>query len=237
MRFRAVATDYDGTIAHEGRVEPSLVGLLKAVRTSGRKLLLVTGRELPSLKDVFPRFAVFDLIVAENGALLYNPATNEKESLSDPIPATFIRELRQRRVAPLSLGHGIVATWRSFEDVVVETISDLGLDLQAIPNKDSIMVLPAGINKRTGLKAALSKLKLPASTVVGLGDAENDEDFLRFCGLSVAVANALKSVKRRADVVTQGEEGRGAAEILEALLADGLEEYLEDQALAPRRSL
>ena len=233
MRFRAVATDYDGTIAHEGSVDPSLVSLLKEVRASGRKLLLVTGRELPDLRSVFPRFKVFDLIVAENGALLYNPSTNEQDLLSDPIPAGFVRELRKRRVSPLGLGHGIVATWRSFEDAVVETIADLGLDLQAIPNKASIMILPAGVNKGTGLKFALGKLKLAANSVVGLGDAENDHDFLELCGCSVAVANALDSVKRRVDIVTQGEEGCGAAEILEALIADDLAGCLESRVSGP----
>jgi hydroxymethylpyrimidine pyrophosphatase-like HAD family hydrolase len=61
--------------------------------------------------------------------------------------------------------------------------------------------------------------------VVGLGDAENDIAFLRLCGRSVAVANALDSVKESADIVTHGEEGRGAAEILQALLAEDLAGY------------
>lgn len=225
MRFRAVATDYDGTIAHDGRVEPSVVRLLEAVRSSGRKLILVTGRHLPELRSVFPRLRVFDLIVAENGALLYDPATGQEELLSETIPAGFIRELQNRGIAPLSLGRGIVATTRSQERAVLEAIRDLGLDLQVIPNKDSVMVLPAGINKGMGLKTALRELGISAHNLVGLGDAENDHDFLRLSECSVAVANALDSVKKRADIVTQGEDGQGASEILRALLADDLAGY------------
>jgi hydroxymethylpyrimidine pyrophosphatase-like HAD family hydrolase len=222
MRFRAVATDYDGTIADDGRVEPSVVRLLEAVRASGRKLILVTGRHLPDLRSVFPRLRVFDLVVAENGALLYDPATGQEELLSETIPAGFIAELQNRGVTPLSLGRGIVATRRSQERAVLDAIRDLGLDLQVIPNKDSVMVLPAGINKGTGLKAALRELGISAHNLVGLGDAENDDDFLRLCECSMAVANALDSVKKRVDIVTHGEDGQGASEILRALLADDL---------------
>jgi len=225
VRFRAVATDYDGTLAHEGRVDPSLVRLLQSVRASRRKLLLVTGRHIPDLRSVFPYTSIFDLVVGENGALLHDPATGEEKLLSEPVPRTLVAELRRRRVVPLSLGRGIVATWRSQEASVLDAISNLGLDLQVIPNKGSIMVLPAGVDKGSGLKAALRKVGVSADKVVGLGDAENDIAFLRLCGCSVALANALESVKESADIVTEGEEGRGAAEILQALLDDDLAGY------------
>ncbi len=57
------------------------------------------------------------------------------------------------------------------------------------------MVLPAGVNKASGLAAALARLQLSPLNVVGIGDAENDHAFLRACGCAVAVANALLMVK------------------------------------------
>jgi hypothetical protein len=45
MRYLALACDYDGTLASEGRVAPETVGALERLRASGRRLLLVTGRE------------------------------------------------------------------------------------------------------------------------------------------------------------------------------------------------
>ena len=96
MRFRAVATDYDGTLAHEGRVEPSLVRLLQSVRASGRKLILVTGRHMPELRSVFPYSSVFDLVVGENGALLHDPATGKEELLSEPVSRKLVAELQRR---------------------------------------------------------------------------------------------------------------------------------------------
>jgi len=55
--------------------------------------------------------------------------------------------------------------------------------------------------------------------VVGIGDAENDEAFLAICGLGVAVANALNSLKARADQVTRGENGTGVREVIESLIS------------------
>ena len=83
MRFLALATDYDGTLATRGRVDAIVLPALDRLRASGRKLLLVTGRELHDLLNVFPEAALFDRVVAENGALLYRPSTKEEVALCD----------------------------------------------------------------------------------------------------------------------------------------------------------
>ena len=67
MRFHALATDYDGTIAHHGVVDDATIAALERARKSGRKLILVTGRELPDLLATFPRIDLFDRAVMENG--------------------------------------------------------------------------------------------------------------------------------------------------------------------------
>jgi hydroxymethylpyrimidine pyrophosphatase-like HAD family hydrolase len=105
---------------------------------------------------------------------------------------------------------------------VVEAIRELGLNHQVIFNKESVMVLPAGVNKATGLLAALDELGLSPDHVVGVGDAENDLVFLSRCGCGVAVANALPMLKREADFVTTSEAGQGVVELIDELLADDL---------------
>src|ERR1700736_6118180 len=98
----------------------------------------------------------------------------------------------------------------------------MGLELQVIFNKDAVMILPSGINKGTGVKAALDELGLSTHNTVGVGDAENDHAFLGICECSVAVGNALPALKERADVVTGHTHGAGVEEIIEQLLADDL---------------
>jgi len=222
MRYFALATDYDGTLAHDGVVSPATITALEQLRATGRKLILVTGRELADLLRAFPRLDLFDRVVAENGALIVTPATREEQLLAEPPPAAFVAALQAQGVAPLSVGRVIVATWHPNEAMVLNTIRDLGLEHQVIFNKGAVMVLPPGINKAAGLGAALEQLGLSAHNVVGVGDAENDHAFMRLCECSVAVANALPMIQQRADYVTRGDHGAGVAELIARIIADDL---------------
>jgi HAD superfamily hydrolase (TIGR01484 family) len=230
MRYRALACDYDGTLAADGRVAPQTLAALEQLRASGRQLLLATGRELDDLIAVFPHVSLFDRVVAENGAVLYHPAQQETRLLSAPAPEALIRALRARGVAPLSTGRVIVATWQPQETVVLEVIRELGLELQVTFNKGAVMVLPAGVTKATGLAAALRDLGLSPHNIVGVGDAENDHAFLHLCECAAAVANALPAVRDGADLITRAANGAGVVELIERLLATDLSE------VAPRLS-
>jgi len=222
MRFHVLATDYDGTIAHHGLVDGATQEALARVRATGRKLVLVTGRELVDLQKVFPDLEQFDAIVAENGAVVYQPAKRARRLLGERPPEAFARRLREQGVAPLSEGEVIVATWQPHESITLETIRELGLELQVIFNKGAVMVLPSGINKAVGLRAALEDLGLSPHNAVGVGDAENDHAFLTVCECSVAVANALPSLKERADLVTALDHGAGVSELIQRLIDSDL---------------
>jgi HAD superfamily hydrolase (TIGR01484 family) len=222
MRFKALATDYDGTLAHDGRVAAATLEALGRLRQSGRRLVLVTGRELDELLRIFPHVDRFDHVVVENGALLYRPADRQQKLLAPPPPPVFIETLRRRGVQPLSVGRAIVATCEPHHHTVLEVIRQFGLELHVIFNKGSVMVLPSGVNKATGLAAALHELGLSLRQTVGVGDAENDQSFLASCGCAVAVANALPAVQAAADLVTRAAEGAGVVEVIDRLLADDL---------------
>jgi hydroxymethylpyrimidine pyrophosphatase-like HAD family hydrolase len=222
MRFHVLATDYDGTIAHHGMVDAATQDALARVRATGRKLILVTGRELADLQKVFPNLELFDAIVAENGAVIYQPANRTQRLLGEPPPAAFAESLRAQGVAPLAVGEVIVATWQPHEAATLETIRALGLELQVIFNKGAVMVLPSGINKAVGLRGALDDLGLSPHNAVGIGDAENDHAFLTVCECAVAVANALPSLKERADLVTEADHGAGVTELAERLITSDL---------------
>jgi hydroxymethylpyrimidine pyrophosphatase-like HAD family hydrolase len=127
MFFVALATDYDGTLARNGIVALETIEALARVRESGRKTLLVTGRDLPDLRRVFDRLDLFDLVVAENGALLFDPARNQEHPLAEPPPAALVERLRELGVSPLSVGRTIIATWEPNEGLVLEAIRSLAL--------------------------------------------------------------------------------------------------------------
>ena len=174
MRFRVLACDYDGTIASQGILDAETVESLRSLRESGRRAVLVTGRILDELLDICDDVDVFDLAVVENGALLYNPATGRQRLLAPTLPARFVDALQAHAVTPLSVGRAISPPGSPFESVVVRTIHEMELDLQIVFNKHSVMVLPASVNKATGLSTALEMLGETAEATVAVGDAEND---------------------------------------------------------------
>lgn len=222
MRYRALATDYDGTIAHDGVVDDATVQALQQAREAGLKLVLVTGRELSSLFNTFAHPDAFDRIVAENGAVLYEPGTKEVRTLASPPPPALIDMLQSGQV-PLEIGHSIVATVTPHEHAVLEAIRALKIEWHVIFNKHAVMALPADVTKATGLTVALRELDVSAEETIGVGDAENDQSFLRLVGLSAAVANALAEVKALADVTTGGRRGEGVRELIEQLLGGHLD--------------
>src|SRR6266852_8886691 len=227
MRYLVLACDFDGTLASDGTVSPDSLSALLRLRDSGRKLILVTGREIEDLLPIFPDVTVFDRVVGENGGVLYRPATREQRTLGEPPSVDFVSALRRRGISPLSVGHCVVSTWRPHETAVLETIRDLGLELQVIFNKGAVMVLPSGVNKATGLEAALLELGLSPHNCVGVGDAENDHAFIRLCECGVAVANALPLVQERADWVTPSRNGQGCVELIDKLIAHDLADLEE----------
>jgi hydroxymethylpyrimidine pyrophosphatase-like HAD family hydrolase len=222
MRYLALVVDYDGTLASHDTVADETVRAIERLRTSGRRAILVTGRRLHDLLAVFGHPRAFDLIVAENGAVVYDPGTREEATLANPPSKRFLRELRARGVQPLEIGQVVVATSDPHRATVQDVVWELGLEAQVICNRGAVMVLPAGVNKATGLEYALHKLGLSRHEVAGIGDAENDHSFLARCECAVAVANAIPSIREAAAFVTRAENGDGVIELIDELIADDL---------------
>ncbi|WP_068689397.1 HAD-IIB family hydrolase [Thermobifida halotolerans] len=224
MRYHVLACDYDETIAHGGRVDDATVTALEHLSRSGRRLVMVTGRRLDDLFGVFDHVDLFDMVVAENGGVLYDPGRRDRRPLAERPPAEFVERLRRHGVSPLAVGEVVVATREPHDRTVLDAIRELGLELQVIYNKGAVMVLPPGVNKASGLAAALRRLEFSPHSTVAVGDAENDHAMLHMCECAVAVAGALEAVKRTSDLVLERPDGEGVAELVDRLLATDLAE-------------
>jgi phosphoglycolate phosphatase (TIGR01487 family) len=222
VRYRALACDYDGTLATDSRIPPPVLHSLESLRGTGRKLILVTGRQLLDLMTLIPNIQLFDRIVAENGAVLYRPASDQEITLAVPPSTSFLNALAAHHVQPLQFGRVIIATHTPQELEVVKVIKELGLEMTLSFNKGGVMILPAGVNKGSGLTVALAELGLAPEQVVAVGDAENDHTLLEASGVRVAVANAVPALKQHAQIVTTQPAGEGVRELIEELIANDL---------------
>lgn len=215
MILHALAVDYDGTVAEHGQVDETTKTALARVRESGRRLLLVTGRMLPDLRTVCPDVdRMFDAIVAENGGLLYLPARREVRTLGDPPESGLVEALRRRHVR-FDLGRAIVATDAPYAEAALAAVREAGVERTLVFNRGSLMLLPGGVTKGTGLLAALGTLELSPHNLAGIGDAENDHALLALCECAVAVADAIGALRERADHVTRGKGPAGVVEFIE----------------------
>jgi hydroxymethylpyrimidine pyrophosphatase-like HAD family hydrolase len=211
--FLALATDGDGTLVRGGQVGQETVRALVRLRQSGIKIILTTG-ETPRDFKQFPHHELFDFIVAENGGLLYDPATRKEQSLGDAPPPELLRALRRRGIHPIKKGRVIISTECTYEKAVIEVLKDMANDRTVFRNRHSIMILPSHINKATGLETALRQFRLTPQQVVGVGDAENDIPLIKSCGLGVALHNAVPQLKKHADLVMRHGTGAGVVELI-----------------------
>jgi hydroxymethylpyrimidine pyrophosphatase-like HAD family hydrolase len=221
LPYPLLATDFDGTLAHNAAVSSLTIVAVERFRRSGRKLVLVSGRILRDLQGVFDRLDLFDRVVVENGATMYQPETRQERRLAGPVPRKLLEALRARNI-PFDTGRCILATREPHQDDVVAAIRESGLPYEVIFNKGAVMILPAGVNKGTGLECALQELAIPEGDVVAVGDAENDEGMFSVADFAVAVANALPRLRRRAHLVTRHAASEGVQELIELILNDEL---------------
>jgi hydroxymethylpyrimidine pyrophosphatase-like HAD family hydrolase len=221
--FKVVAVDLDGTLASGGNLAPEAVAAIDQARRDGLIVVLATGRIGAELRTEFPRIADHvDALVLENGAVVVSDG--ETYALAPPVDRALDDALANRGV-PYRRGEVLVAVDREHAAAVVEVIGELGMDYQVIRNRAALMVLPAGVTKGTGLDALLAKMNLSPHNTVAVGDAENDLSLLGVAEIGAAVADAVPSVRRSADVVLDEPDGAGVAALLTGPYLSGAQRW------------
>ncbi|QNM06355.1 Cof-type HAD-IIB family hydrolase [Qiania dongpingensis] len=79
-------------------------------------------------------------------------------------------------------------------------------------------ILPAGIDKGTGLQRTMDHLKIPREAVISCGDYDNDIPMNEAAGFGVAMENGCPRIKELADFVTLSNEQDGVAEVIEKFM-------------------
>lgn len=220
MHISVLATDFDGTISQGDRLAPEAGRALRRWRETGRFAVLVSGRSFEFLRDLQEREQAFDLIVAENGAVLYNAQTDEMRLPFGQVPGDLLDTLARLGV-PLWRGIAIGGTTTRYDDAMWVACRELGLAVHVETNRNEVMLLPPGVSKGAGVLNLLRGEGLSPRNLLAFGDAENDHSLLQMAEVKVAVANAVEGLKSIADYVTAEPGPAGVADFIERYLLDG----------------
>jgi hydroxymethylpyrimidine pyrophosphatase-like HAD family hydrolase len=216
-RFRAIATDGDGTLLRGGHISRRTIAALQRWRDAGGKLVLVTGENARQLRQ-FPHADLFDRIVGENGAIVLTSKKGHDRKLCGRPPKRLVQALKRAHVWPLKRGHCILQAEFDQEETIERVLGQVKTNWHLARNRKEVMVVHKGITKATGVVAALKELGLSPRETIGIGDAENDGPLLSACGLAVAVHNAVPLLRPKADIITRGSYGKGVVEVIDQVL-------------------
>ena len=204
MKLSVLALDYDGTVARDDRLDPSVRDAIAEARRRGIAVMLVTGRNLVDLRRVAGDLHFVDGVVAENGALVHFPDSGVTTPLTPPIPPAFLTRLREKDI-PFQAGQSIVDADADVAARMLAVIRELELPIVLVFNRSRVMALNQGISKATGLSAALEMLRASPRNAVAIGDAENDHELLRLAEVGAAVEWGSRSLQAAADLVIAGD--------------------------------
>jgi hydroxymethylpyrimidine pyrophosphatase-like HAD family hydrolase len=203
VTLSTVALDYDGTVAIGDVIAAPVRHAIAEARRHGFVIALVTGRLLSELRRVAGELHFVDVVVAENGAVVYHPGNERTFTTAPDIPQPFVDELR-RRAIPFTAGQCLIDADAGEAMRILEVIRAMELALVLIFNRSRVMVTAQGVSKATGLHRALTLLRLSPRNMLALGDAENDFEMLRLAEVGVAVGWGSHALQAAADAVLPG---------------------------------
>lgn len=213
MYCRAIACDFDGTCATDGKLAPEAAAALGQARAQGIVTLLVTGRVLQDIQACCADLSMFDAIVAENGAVVWVRAGDRTLYLGAPASEHFLGALRAHGI-PFHTGAIILGTWATHTPEVIRLIRELGSDTQLVFNRDALMLLPSGVNKASGVGRALEEMGRSERSLIAFGDAENDIPMLQAAEIAVAARGSVRGLMAHADDYLALPGGAGIAHYL-----------------------
>jgi hydroxymethylpyrimidine pyrophosphatase-like HAD family hydrolase len=218
MKFCVLAVDYDGTIAQSGEAHPAVLKAIQEARSRGIAVVLVTGRILSDLKQAAGDLSIFDAVAAENGAVLAFP--NGRTRLLGRRPSSDLLDELCRLNIEFRLGDCVLEAEASSAPRILNVIQRLQFPLVLAFNRSRVMLLPQGISKATGLRAALDTLRLSLHNCIAIGDAENDFDLLEAAEIGVAVQWGSKSLFEIADEILPGAGPEDVAHYIRRVIED-----------------
>ncbi len=242
-----VLTDIDDTLTHEGAIEPEALAALASLQEAGIPVIAITGRPM-GWSEPFARTWPMRAIVAENGAvaLFMHEGALQREYAQDAATRTHnakrLGEVAQRVLREVPGATLARDSAGRVTDIAVDHSEFAQLDEAAIGRVVALM-------KAEGMNATVSSihvngwfgthdkwsgarwivqrllardLEAERERWLYVGDSTNDQLMFEHFPASVGVANLMRFAAQLHTWpawITEGERGRGFAEVARRLLA------------------
>jgi len=223
LRYRALATDVDGTLTKKGcGISLEAIRAIRDLEGRGIPVILASARPFPVLNILREYIWCSGAVICENGG--HVEYRGKVRILGDRANG-----LKAYRLLRESLGGPVVEAWTNKYNIVdvalnrtiprpeVQRVVGALPSLKLLDSGFFYHIMPSDIEKGMGLRAAVELMGIEASDVVAIGDSEVDMDLLRAAGFGVAVCDSSEDLKAVADLVTEGPDGEGFCEAVRKL--------------------
>ena len=224
MKKKTFAVDIDGTITENGggRIHLDALGALRQLTKMGHNVIFVTGRSSVEgfLLSVFG--GTTKIAVGENGGCITFDSNEhlllgniEECKKAYHVIKNNIKDVQEKPVFPRMTE---IVLDRTFDlDVAKKLLSENNLDVELSDSQYAYHINSPGINKGTGFSKIMKKLSLSSEDVISIGDSATDVPLFKVSKTSIALGNALESVKSEATMVVSAKAGDGVLEALDKL--------------------
>ena len=214
--------DIDGTLTRPDTwgIDPRVFDPLRAWNAP---ILIATGKAFPYPVALCHFAGVPELVVAENGGVVYTGEdvyVTTSRDRPDAVVEAYIE-------AGYDLGWGPEDTINRWRETEVAIARDQPREpLETIAAKYGLEVVDTGYayhvkdpkqKKGVGVETLARHVGVDLETAVAVGDSENDVSTFEVVGRSFAVANADDAAKGAADEVLDGAHADGTLAVLERL--------------------
>ncbi len=218
MKVLALAIDIDGTITHRDRSLSCRA--VKALRKLRIPVILSTGNISCFARTAAKLIGVSDMVICENGGVVRFSYDGEDIVLGDKKKcvraAKKLSEYFDLEFLDEEYRKSEVCIRRTFPAEEARKIID-GMGVKLLDSGYAYHIVDEKISKGFALKYMAKKIGIDVKNFLAIGDSENDIEMLEVAGIGVAVANADLKLKRIANIVVPGENGKGVEQALKLM--------------------
>jgi len=238
--IKAIITDLDRTLLRTDKsLSEYTVAALKECKARGIKVMAATARPERSITE-YDATIGFDAVTVMNGAkvmvgdkvitygipdelaeemlakvcghkeFLFSVETGEILYAAEHIPEfEYTLHTEFPKLPAGETAYKILVSGEGAAEFVKENLVE-GLCC-TVANGYLVQIMSKAANKRNGVKVMLDAVGILPEEAVYFGDDQDDAESMQFCGLGIAVDNAIPEVKAVADELVESNDADGVA--------------------------